>query len=115
MAGCGDDDPVDLSSCVTVAATDGVTRISVTGENMAFDEECFQIEPGPVEFTFVNADSGVSHNLHVSGPGDVNEATPLERGETTQVLEVDLSEPGTYGFKCDPHPTMKGQIVVAEA
>jgi plastocyanin len=82
---------------------------------MAFDEGCFQIEPGPVEFTFVNDDDGVSHNLHVSGQG-VNEATPLERGKTTQVLELELTEPGTYDFKCDPHPeTMKGQIVVADA
>src|SRR5690606_36205617 len=89
--------------------------VTITGENMAFDEECFRLRPGPAEFTFVNADSGVSHNLHVSGPGDVDEATEVERGEVTQVLEVDLSTPGTYDFKCDPHPqAMKGKIVVAE-
>lgn len=115
VAGCGDDDTADLSKCETVAPTDGLTEITITGKNMAFDAECFQVEPGPVEFTFVNDDDGVSHNLRVSGPGDVDEATDLERGKVTQTLEVDLSESGTYDFKCDPHPnTMKGKIVVGD-
>ena len=112
--GCGDDEgAVDLSDCVTVAPAEGVTKITITGKNMAFDEECFQIEPGPVEFTFVNDDDGVSHNLHVTGQG-VNEATDLERGKVTQMLEAELTEPGTYKYVCDPHPTMKGNIVVGE-
>lgn len=114
--GCSDDDgAVDLSKCKSVAPVDGVTELTITGKNMAFDEECFQIEPGAVEITFVNDDSGVTHNLHVTGPGEVNEATPLERGVVTHVLEVDLVEPGTYKYICDPHPkTMKGNLVVGE-
>jgi plastocyanin len=116
LAGCGSDDgAVDLSGCVSVEPADGVTKLTITGRNLAFVEECFQVEPGPVEITFVNDDGGVSHNIHVKGPGDVNEATPLERGKVTQVLEVDLVEPGTYRYVCDPHPSMKGNIVVGEA
>lgn len=113
LAGCGGDDPVDLSNCDRVATVDGVTKLTITGKNLAFDVDCVEVEPGPVVITFVNDDSGVSHNIHVTGPGDVNEATALERGKVTQVLEVELTEPGTYKFVCDPHPsTMKGNIVV---
>jgi plastocyanin len=113
LVGCGDDDSGATRECVTVAPVDGVTELTVTGENLAFDVECFDIQPGPVSFTFVNADEGVSHNLHVSGPG-VNERTELARGETTQVLELELAEPGRYDFVCDPHATMEGQLNVAD-
>lgn len=115
LVGCGgDDESAATRECITVAPVDGVTELTVTGKNLAFDVECFEIQPGPVSFTFVNADEGVSHNLHVSGPGGVNQRTDLERGETTQVLELELTEPGRYDFVCDPHATMEGQINVAD-
>lgn len=116
LTACGgdDDDAGAPRECVTVAPVDGVTELTVTGKNLAFDVECFEVQPGPVSFTFVNADSGVSHNLHVSGPGGVNARTDLERGETTQVLELELTEPGRYDFVCDPHATMEGQINVVD-
>lgn len=115
LAGCGSDDDAGAPrECVTVAPVDGVTELTVTGKNLAFDVECFEIQPGLVSFTFVNADSGVSHNLHVTGPGGVNERTDLERGETTQVLELELTEPGRYDFVCDPHATMEGQLNVVD-
>lgn len=115
VVGCGGDGSVDLSSCEPLAPTDGVTELTVVGKNLAFDVECVEIEPGPLEITFVNEDSGVSHNIHVTGPGGVDEATDLERGKVTQELVLDLVEPGTYKFICDPHPSsMKGHIVVRE-
>lgn len=115
LTGCGSDDDAGAPrECVTVAPVDGVTELTVTGENLAFDVECFEIQPGPVSFTFVNQDEGVSHNLHVTGPGGVNARTDLERGETTQVLELELTEPGRYDFVCDPHATMEGQLNVVD-
>ena len=114
LAGCGGDDEPAARECITVAPVNGVTELTVTGKNLAFDVECFDIQPGPVAFTFVNADEGVSHNLHVSGPGGVNARTELARGETTQVLELELVEPGRYDFVCDPHATMEGQLNVAD-
>ncbi|MBK6857586.1 MAG: cupredoxin domain-containing protein [Microthrixaceae bacterium] len=115
LVGCsGEDKAGGQRECIAVAPVDGVTELTVTGKNLAFDHECFDIQPGKVEFTFVNADQGVSHNLHVSGPGGVNERTDLERGETTQVLELELTEPGRYDFVCDPHATMEGQLNVAD-
>ncbi len=39
---------------------------------------------------------------------------PYLVGRGHEVLNVDLTELGTYKFKCDPHPsTMKGNIVAA--
>ena len=115
LASCGGDDGgPQARECKTVAPVEGVTKLTVTGKNLAFDNECFDIQPGPVEFTFINADSGVSHNFHVSGPGGINARTDLERGETTQTLSLELVEPGRYDFVCDPHATMEGQLNVAD-
>ncbi len=113
LASCGDDETADPVDCEVVAPSDGVTRVDISAENMKFDASCLQLEPGPVEFTFNNEDSGVSHNLRVEGHG-VNEATDLERGTNTQVLEVELTETGSYEFSCDPHPNMKGTIQVVD-
>lgn len=113
LASCGDDETADPVDCEVIAPVDGITRVEMTAENMSFDVGCIQLQPGPVEFTFHNEDSGVSHNLRVEGHG-VDEATELERGDVTQVLEVELTELGDYEFACDPHPNMKGTIQVVD-
>ncbi len=114
LIGCGGDKGAAPVECKKVEPTGGVTELTVVGKNLAFDIECFEIQPGKVRFTFDNQDSGVSHNFHVGGPGGVNSQTDLERGKTTQTLELELTEPGRYDFWCDPHATMEGHLTVVD-
>ena len=113
LSACGSDDDAQGPACTVVEPTDGMTLLTVTGKNLAFDVNCFEIEPGPVEFTFHNEDANVAHNLHLTGP-DVNVATDLEPGKTTQSLSAELIQPGRYDFVCDPHATMEGSIIVVD-
>ena len=112
LAGCGDDGGDEgAQDCREVAPSDdGVTRVTVVGENIQFDVTCLRVQPGPIEVTFDNRDGGVAHNLRVSGNG-VNASTELESGTTTQVLELDLV-PGRYHYVCDPHGNMEGKLYV---
>ena len=93
------------------AGTDGISKVTVVGKNLAFDVTCIEVQPGLLEVTFDNQDSGVAHNFHITGVG-VNGKTNLEPGLVTQVLSVKLTGPGSYTFACDPHATMEGKIHV---
>lgn len=113
LPGCGGDSEPAATECRTLPQVDGVTTATIVGKNVKFDVECLQIDPGKLEITFDNQDSGVAHNLHVTGNG-VNEKTQLEPGKTTQQLTVALNTPGQYTFACDPHGSMVGKIIVAD-
>lgn len=109
LVGCGDS-KVDTSNCRAVAPTaPGRTELTVTAKNLSFDVECVKVKPGTVVVKFVNEDKEVAHNFHVVDEG----STKLTRGPDEQTLTLKLTEKGTYDFKCDPHPNMKGAIVVA--
>jgi len=110
LSGCGGDD-VDTSDCrVVEPAADGRTEVTVRAKSMAFDTDCLEVQPGTLVVTFANDDKGVPHNFNLKGEG----STDLTTGPDEQVLTVELPDPGTYDFVCDPHPQMKGAIVVAE-
>lgn len=110
LLGACSSDEVSTDDCrVVVPSAPGRTEVTVTAKNMAFDVECLQVEPGTLVVTFVNEDKGVPHNFNLKGEG----ATDLTTGPDEQVLTLDLPEPGTYGFVCDPHPNMTGAVVVA--
>jgi plastocyanin len=109
LVGCGSD-KVDTADCTVVEPTaPGRTEVTVKAKAMAFDTSCLQVSPGTLQVTFVNEDENVPHNFNLKGKG----STSLQPGPDTQVLEVELPEPGTFNFVCDPHPQMKGAIVVA--
>lgn len=110
---CGKEEQASFDDCDRSKQVDGVTELTIVGKNLAFDWTCVEVRPGTVELTFDNQDSGVAHNIHVTGNG-VNEATDLEAGPTSQTLSVDLPDPGRYMVACDPHGTMQAWIVVAE-
>ncbi|QXC63380.1 cupredoxin domain-containing protein [Aquihabitans sp. G128] len=117
LVACGDggSDAGAPADCTTVApGDDGTTEVTVVGKNLAFDVTCLEVQPGTLVVTFENRDGGVSHDFHVTGHG-VNASTDLVQGVTTQQLTVELTEPGSYTFACDPHATMEGRLVVAEA
>ena len=115
LAGCGNDKEASKDDCTVLAPSpSGVTEVTITAKNMSFSESCLKVQPGTLKIDFVNDDKSVAHNLRVKGNG-IDEATKLESGPFREDLVVDLTNPGDYPFKCDPHPNMKGVIVVAKA
>lgn len=86
--------------------------IELAAKNTAFDQTRLTASAGPVMIAYDNQDTGVAHNLHVTGPG-VDDKTEIETGPATQRLELEV-EPGTYTFVCDVHPQqMRGEIEVS--
>lgn len=113
VTACGDDGSESSGECRTLTATDGHYEATIVAKNLQFDVRCLSMGPGTLTLTYDNRDSGVAHDLHVTGMG-VNEATDLERGPTKQELTVELTQVGTYTFACDPHATMEGIIRVED-
>lgn len=115
LAGCssGDGDAAEGDCTVVAPSSPGVTELTVVAKGNAFQTTCYEVQPGAVTVTFTNEDTSNAHNFHLSGNG-VNEATSLFKGKRSEVLELQLTTVGSYGFICDPHPYMKGRIVVAE-
>ncbi len=112
--GCGKDDKAASASCRTLTPdAKGEYRTTIVAKNLQFDVRCIDMGPGTLHITYDNQDSGVAHDLRITGQG-VNESTDLERGPVGQELVVELTTLGTYTYACDPHATMEGVITVAE-
>jgi plastocyanin len=111
--------PVALVACSSskgsAKSADGCRAISgkttLVARDVAWDVKCLTAKPGTVDFTIINKDSGVQHNLRVTGQG-VNAHTKLQDGPVTQKLSVDLTRTGRYSFVCDIHPNMEGTLTV---
>ena len=59
--------------------------------------------------SYINVDA-VRHN--VSSPEGLFRSELANTGETQAVAGTEKLEPGTYQFICEPHPNMKGQLIV---
>jgi hypothetical protein len=78
----------------------------------ASDVPVARLDAGAYSLT-VN-DQSDSHNFHLTGPGSVDVATPVET-TGTQTFQLTLVD-GTYRFICDAHPTsMRGSFIVGAA
>lgn len=81
---------------------------------MAFDQETLTVPAGAAwSLELVNEDS-VPHNVAIYGDESATERLfvgKLVTG-TTIVYDVPALEPGTYFFRCDLHPDMKGTLIV---
>lgn len=112
VTGCGDtgggDDP-PVAGCKV--AEDG--RVTLVADDVRWDTDCLEAEPGELTIEVDNQDDGVNHNVHLPDHPD-SPATALELGPSQQELVVDV-ESGTYEFICDIHPNMVGTLTVAEA
>jgi plastocyanin len=106
FAGCGDD-----GSGGERAAVGGDGSVTIVADRLQFDVETVTAPVGSVEFTLINRDEGIPHNLAITGDG-VDESTELEKGPVTQQLTVEFVGPGTYTFVCEIHPAMKGTVEI---
>ncbi len=89
------------------------TGVQVAARNLAFDKDCVAA-PANTAFTiqFNNADPGVPHNVSI-----LSGTRPLFTGEIVNgpeviTYQVNALQAGTFDFRCDVHPQMRGTFVV---
>ena len=110
LGACGDDD-AGSGAGGDRAAVGGDGSVTIVADRLQFDVETVTAPVGTVDFTLINRDEGVPHNLAITGDG-VDESTELEQGPVSQELTVEFAGPGTYTFVCEIHPAMKGTVEV---
>lgn len=81
---------------------------TITIKNFAFDPPVLTVKPGTV-VTWMNQD-GTAHTV-VSDTGSpaAFSSAPLSPGAS---FAFTVTQPGTYGYSCSIHPSMKGTLVV---
>ena len=72
------------------------------GKTMGFSPSFLHVEPGDT-VTFIPVDKG--HNAETI-LDMIPEAAPTWKGKTDEEFTVTLTQPGLYGFKCQPHFSM---------
>jgi plastocyanin len=85
---------------------------------MAFNTQTMRVPAGAsVSIGFENRDAGIPHNFSLYT--DASATTPIFKGEAingpgTIVYKFTApTQPGTYFFRCDVHPTtMTGSFIV---
>ncbi|MCK9277687.1 MAG: cupredoxin domain-containing protein [Methanoculleus sp.] len=98
-------------------ATGNATVVNLTAQNIAFDTNTITVPAGAnVTVAFNNQDDGIPHNFAVYDSslrserifvGDIITGPAM-----TNYTFVAPSEPGTYYFQCDVHPSMNGDFIV---
>jgi plastocyanin len=123
-AGCTTSEPArptpTPAAAVTVTGATGGSPVALalSAKNIAFDRSTLSAPAGStVALTFANDDAGVPHNFALYT--DATAATPIFQGaiipgpSTTTYTFAAPGTPGTYFFRCDPHPdTMTGSFIV---
>lgn len=91
------------------------TALSITAFDQKFNKDCLAA-PATAEFTveFQNLDRGIPHNLAIYE--DESAAKTLWKGDLVDgpgktTYSVPGLPAGTWFFRCDPHPDMKGTFV----
>ena len=111
---------VAAASTATPTSTPGsqTVAVSLSAKNIAFDKSTITVPAGAkVVMTFDNQDSGIPHNFALYT--DSTAKTKIFAGDfvtgpkTVTYTFTAPSQPGTYFFRCDVHPTvMTGSFVV---
>jgi len=97
--------------------TGNATVVNLTAENIAFDTDTITVPAGVnVTVVFNNQDDGVPHNFAVYDSSLRSErifvGEIITGPATTNYTFTAPSEPGTYYFQCDVHPSMNGDFIV---
>lgn len=89
--------------------------LSVTAFDSKFDKDCLAAPAGQA-FTidFSNLDRGIPHNVAIYE--DETAAKNLFKGELVDgpgktTYSVEALPAGSFFFRCDPHPDMKGTFI----
>ncbi|MFA7563250.1 MAG: cupredoxin domain-containing protein [Methanoculleus sp.] len=101
----------------TEGETGGETVVNLTAENIAFDTDTITVPAGAeVTVNFENKDDGVPHNFAVYDDNLRSESffvgDIITGPDETEYTFTAPSEPGTYYFQCDVHPSMNGDFIV---
>ncbi len=107
-AGTGNETSSNASENVTIA---------VTAQGMAFNTSTITVPAGAnVTIIFNNQDSGIPHNIafyETSAAKDQIYVGEIINGPRTVNYNFTApSTPGTYFFRCDVHPSMRGDFIV---
>ena len=98
--------------------TGAAVSVDLIAQNIAFDKKTITVPAGAsVTINFNNKDSGMPHNFALytdSGAGTlVFKGDTINGPAATTYKFTAPTEPGTYFFRCDIHPTtMTGSFVV---
>jgi plastocyanin len=89
------------------------TEVQVTARNLAFDKDCLAAPAGSA-FTirFDNADPGIPHNVSVLSDNQPRFTGEIVNGPEVVTYRVNALQAGTFDFRCDVHPQMRGTFVV---
>ncbi len=94
----------------------GVPGAEVSARGIAFDKSELALPAGgDVKLELVNADAGVPHNIAIFRTEDFTGlvyAGEVFSGEGSRTYTFKAPGPGTYYFRCDVHPNMKGKVTV---
>lgn len=110
--------PTPVMPPETPDATAQAVTIELAARNMAFDTDTLTVPAGSsVTMVFTNMDAGIPHNFALytdSSARDLIFRGNIVNGVNTITYRFTApSVPGTYFFRCDPHPTtMTGDFVV---
>ncbi len=109
LAACGDTGDADPPVAGGCKVADG-GEVTLVADDLRWDTDCLEAEPGPLAIVVDNQDDGQNHNVHLPD-APTSPATDLELGPSRQALDVTL-DAGAYEFICDLHPNMVGTLTV---
>jgi len=118
-AGCSSSSPPPTT---TTGPGGQQVTVSLVAQGLGFDKSSISVPAGAsVTINFNNKDTGIPHNfaLYTSGSASGTASGPLFVGPTINgpatisYTFTAPSQPGTYFFRCDTHPTtMTGSFIV---
>ncbi|MCS7276046.1 MAG: cupredoxin domain-containing protein, partial [Dehalococcoidia bacterium] len=90
--------------------------LTLVARNNAFDRKSLTAFAGrPVAIALDNRDAGVPHNVSLYRDKDFRQPVfggELFSGPGSKTYELGVLERGTYYFRCDVHPDMRGTLTV---
>ena len=108
--------PTGMNGSLVVTPA-GAGAVSVSAHNLAFNTDKIELTGGSAaSINFDNQDPGTQHNIGIYQ--DANFSTEIFKGQliagpNSIVYKLPVLNAGTFYFKCDVHPTMKGTVVVS--
>ena len=98
------------------AATPTAGTVSISARSIAFDASRLTAPAGKrFDISFDNQDANVPHNVAIYRTSAATNALfrgTIVTGPRSVVYHVPALQPGSYFFRCDVHPQMKGTLVV---